>query len=94
MEIILILPILMSFILMVLILPKWIKKTRKIGLLWKDMNKYNSPKNVASSGGIVVVMSFVLGVLFYIAIRTFITTGDGMNLNMFSLLWLEVPMAN
>jgi UDP-N-acetylglucosamine--dolichyl-phosphate N-acetylglucosaminephosphotransferase len=36
------------------------------------MNKYEHPKNVAASGGIVVIMAFITGVLAYIAIRTFV----------------------
>jgi UDP-N-acetylglucosamine--dolichyl-phosphate N-acetylglucosaminephosphotransferase len=68
-------------------LPLWIKKAKKIGFLWEDMNKYNHPKNVASSGGIVVIIAFVLGVLFYVAIRTFILKiPDGVNLEIFALL--------
>ena len=64
--------ILISFILTLMIIPKWIRKCKQVGLLWGDMNKYRHPKNVAASGGIVVVMAFVIGVLAYIAIRTFV----------------------
>ncbi len=78
-------PIFISFILTLLTLPHWIKKTHIIGLLWEDMNKYDKPKNVASSGGVIVVMSFVIAVLFYIAIRTFIIKGDGVALEIFAL---------
>ena len=90
---ILFLPIFLSFILTAIILPKWIKKCRKVGLLWEDMNKFNHPKNTASSGGIVVIMSFILGVLSYIAIRTFITEGNGLNLNIFALLSVVLILA-
>ncbi len=85
MDLILIVPLLISFILTLLTLPYWIKKTHIIGLLWEDMNKYDKPKNVASSGGVIVIMSFVISVLFYIAIRTFILTGDGIELKIFAL---------
>ena len=68
-------------------MPFWIRKAKTIGLVWEDMNKYGSPKNVAGSGGIIVVLSFVLGVLFYIAVRTFsINFSDGVNLEIFALL--------
>jgi UDP-N-acetylglucosamine--dolichyl-phosphate N-acetylglucosaminephosphotransferase len=68
-------------------MPFWIRKAKTIGLVWKDMNKYEKPKNIAASGGIVVVLSFVLGVLFYIAVRTFsINFSDGVNLEIFALL--------
>lgn len=90
---ILFLPVFLSLVLTAIILPKWIKKSKQVGLLWEDMNKFNHPKNVASSGGIVVIMSFVLGVLFYIAIRTFITEGDGVNLSIFALLSVVLILA-
>jgi UDP-N-acetylglucosamine--dolichyl-phosphate N-acetylglucosaminephosphotransferase len=86
MEKLLILPILISFLLILFILPKWIKKCRDIGLLWEDMNKLAHPKNVASSGGIVVIMAFAIGVLFYIALKTFIFNLDGTDIQIFALL--------
>ncbi len=87
MEIILLFSALVSFILALLLLPKWIKKCKQVGLLWEDMNKYSHPKNVASSGGFVVVISFVLGVLSYVAIRTFITNeSDGITLSIIAML--------
>ena len=55
--------VLISFLLSFLVLPEWIRVCKKLGLVWEDMNKEGHPKNVASSGGIVVVMSFILGVL-------------------------------
>lgn len=64
--------ILISFILTLMVLPIWIRKCKQVGLLWEDMNKYKHPKNVAASGGIVVIMAFITGVLAYIAIRTFV----------------------
>src|SRR3989338_4379256 len=87
MEPLLIIPVFLSFILTFLFLPKWIKKCRQAGLLWEDMNKYLHP-NVAASGGVIVVLSFIIGVLFYIAIRTFIFSVkiNGINLYIFALL--------
>ncbi len=81
------LTIFLSFFIAFLVLPFWIRKCKEVGLLWKDMNKLNHPKNVASSGGIVVVLAFILGILFYIAIKTFVI-GDGIDvsLHIFSLL--------
>jgi UDP-N-acetylglucosamine--dolichyl-phosphate N-acetylglucosaminephosphotransferase len=86
-NLILLIPIAISFFLTLWILPKWIKKCKETDLLWEDMNKPEHPKNVASSGGLVVVMAFVIGVLIYIAIRTFIRElSDGPNLEIFALL--------
>src|SRR3989338_5649294 len=95
MEILLLLSvsILISFLLTIMFLPKWIRKCRQINMLWEDMNKYNYPKNIAASGGIVVIMSFVLGVLFYIAIRTFIIDGNSVNLRIFALLSVILILA-
>jgi len=65
----------------------WIKKSKVRKFLWRDMNKYNSPKNVVASGGIVVVLSFVLGVLSYIGFKTFFVKAyDGEVLSIFALL--------
>jgi len=87
MNIILFLGLLISFIATALVLPYWIKKGRLVGLLWEDMNKYKHPKNVAGSGGIVVVFAFILGVLTYIAIQTFLFSETGViRLQIFSLL--------
>ena len=72
MNFLLLLPFLLSFILAFNGMPKWIKKCNQTKFLWEDMNKFKHPKNVASSGGFVVIVSFILGVLSYIAIRTFL----------------------
>ncbi|MDO8517224.1 MAG: glycosyl transferase family 4 [Nanoarchaeota archaeon] len=91
---ILFISILVSFIAALLIMPRWIRKCNKIGLLWEDMNKYKHPKNVAASGGIVVVMAFILGVLSYVAIRTFIINDlNGISLQIFALLSVVLILA-
>jgi UDP-N-acetylglucosamine--dolichyl-phosphate N-acetylglucosaminephosphotransferase len=86
MEIILLAAIFLSFIITLFALPKWIKKCKYVGLLWEDMNKFDHPRNVASSGGIIVVMTFILGVLFYIALKTFVLKTDEVTLSIFALL--------
>ena len=48
-------------------LPRWIRRCRKVDLVWEDMNKYDRPKNVAASGGVVIVFSFVA--VFWLARR-------------------------
>ncbi len=68
---ILILPLLLSLFVTLFSLPAWIRKTKEIGLVWEDINKWNSPKNVAGSGGVPVFLGFVLGILSYIALKTF-----------------------
>ncbi len=71
MEILLILIILASFLSTLLIMPVWIKKAKQIGLIWEDMNKIGFPKNLAGSGGIVVVLGAIIGIFLYVALQTF-----------------------
>jgi UDP-N-acetylglucosamine--dolichyl-phosphate N-acetylglucosaminephosphotransferase len=52
-------------------MPIWIKKAKEIDLVWEDMNKPLHPRNVAGSGGIGVFLGFILGIMSYIAIKTF-----------------------
>lgn len=86
-------PIFISFLVVALVLPKWIKKCKEVGLLWEDMNKWKRPKNVASSGGIVVVMGFILGVLVYIAMKTFVIGEGDITLKIFSLISVILILA-
>jgi UDP-N-acetylglucosamine--dolichyl-phosphate N-acetylglucosaminephosphotransferase len=86
MEGVLLISVFISLVITLAILPVWIRKCKSIGLLWEDMNKFGHPKNVASSGGVVVVMAFVLGVLSYIALKTFLFGGTVNALEIFSLL--------
>ena len=87
MEEILLLTVLLSAIITLIVLPKWIKKCHETSMLWENMNKYNHPKNLAASGGVVVVMAFVIAVLGYIAIRTFVIgDSDEITIKIFSLL--------
>ena len=97
MEILLLFSLVISFLLTVMVLPFWIKKTKQIGFLWEDMNKplkWGKRKNISASGGIVVVIAFVLGVLYYIAIRTFlIESTNGISLEIFALLSVILILA-
>jgi len=86
MNYLLLISVLVSFLLTVLVLPTWIRKCRGIGLVWEDMNKFGHPKNVAASGGVVVIMAFVLGVLSYVALKTFVFGGTVRALEIFALL--------
>lgn len=52
-------------------MPAWIKKAKSINLAWPDMNKLAREK-VAGSGGIIAVLGFIMGILVFIAYRTFI----------------------
>jgi len=86
-EILVLISFAISFILVFFTMPFWIRKAKTVGLSWEDMNKPKKPKNVAGSGGIIVVIAFVVGVLYYIAVRTFfIKDQNGISLEIFALL--------
>jgi len=63
--------LLLSFAISIFLLPLWIKKARSIGLLWEDMNKFTK-STVAGSGGVVVLLAFLLSSFCYVAYRTFV----------------------
>ena len=85
MELILLISLLLGFFLVLFLTPLWIRKTRKIGIMWEDMNKRGHPK-VSGSGGIVVLFGFIFGVLSYIAIKTFVLETDTTTIEIFALL--------
>jgi len=86
MEYILLAPILVSFFLVLAMMPFWIRKARSMGLIGKDINKY-SKLEVAEGGGIIVLAGFIIGVLIYVAIRTFVfRQADSVNLETFVLI--------
>jgi len=86
MELIPIAIVFVGFIICLVSLKFWIRKCREIGLVWEDMNKHKSPKNVAASGGLIVVFSFLLIVLFYVAFRTMFRDVDKVTINLLSIL--------
>jgi len=58
----LLIAILTSFFCTFLAMPFWIRKAKQIGLVWEDMHKKSQSKNIAGSGGVVLVLGFTLGV--------------------------------
>ena len=84
-QIYLLFPILISFLVSLLLVPFWIRKAREIGLVWRDMNKEPNGK-VAGAGGIIAVLAFIIGVLVFIAYRTFILNTSDFLIEMFAML--------
>lgn len=70
MDSILFIPLIISFCITLFSIYHWIKKAEKFNLVGKDMHKRGEEK-VAESGGINVILGFVIGTLTYIAIQTF-----------------------
>jgi len=70
MNFLLIIPILLGFLISFFCIPFWIKKTKEFGLTGRDMQKRTEEK-VSEAGGVCVIIGFMLGVLTYIAMKTF-----------------------
>lgn len=66
----LLIPILASFFVTLFLMPKWIKRARRAGIVGEDMNKTGKTE-VVESGGIIVVLGFIIGVLGFVAYRVF-----------------------
>jgi UDP-N-acetylglucosamine--dolichyl-phosphate N-acetylglucosaminephosphotransferase len=68
-------------------MPFWINKAKQIGLVWEDMNKFKKERDVAGSGGIIVVLGTIIGIFLYIALQTFyFKQTDGVLISLFALL--------
>jgi UDP-N-acetylglucosamine--dolichyl-phosphate N-acetylglucosaminephosphotransferase len=85
MDLMLLIPLVAVFLVVSLLMPFWIRKAHQIGLVWDDMNKLNA-KKVAGSGGIIVVLGFVLGVLLFVAYRIFFLNTFDFLIEIFALL--------
>ncbi len=59
------------FIITWLIVPFWIRRAQSAGLVGKDVHKKSLPP-VAEMGGVTILLSFILGVMGYVAMRVFI----------------------
>jgi len=59
------------FLITWLIIPFWIKRAKKAGLVGKDIHK-RGERVIAEMGGITVLLGFIIGIMIYIAMRVFI----------------------
>src|SRR3989338_7558394 len=89
---ILLIPLLASFLVTLFVIPFWIRKARQIGLLWDDMNKINA-KKVAGSGGIAVILGFILGIFIFVAYRVFYLKTDTYLIEIISMLVVLLLLA-
>jgi UDP-N-acetylglucosamine--dolichyl-phosphate N-acetylglucosaminephosphotransferase len=84
-ENVLVIPILVSFFSSLISLPIWMQRAKRVGLQGHDVHKRGN-KKIAEAGGIAVLFGFVLGVLSYIAIKTFILKTNTTTIEIFALL--------
>jgi len=82
---ILFISLLLGFFITLFFIPVWIKRSRDVGLVGKDMNK-NSEEKISEAGGLAVLLGFVLSTLFYIGIKTFYFKDSTNLIEIFSLL--------
>jgi len=85
-------PILAGFFVTLLFVPFWIRKAKEIGLMWDDMNKLSSEK-VAGSGGIIVVLGFVIGIFIFIGYSVFVLQQSNFLVEVFALLTTVLLLA-
>jgi len=84
-ETLLLVTIFISFFCTFFVLPSWIKKAHKEGLVGRDMHKKDKRK-VAEGGGVIVLFGFSIGLLLYIAINTFYFKNTEFLTPMFAIL--------
>jgi UDP-N-acetylglucosamine--dolichyl-phosphate N-acetylglucosaminephosphotransferase len=89
---ILFIPLLVGFFVTFLVLPGWLKKTKKLGLVGRDMNKYRKTE-IAESGGITVIAGFILGAFVYIAVKTFYFSSKDNMVEIFALISVTLILA-
>lgn len=92
MEPILFATVFVGFFVTLFFLPIWIKRAKKAGLTGRDINK-NGENDVAESGGINVLLGFILGVLSYVAIKTFYFQNNESLAEIFVLLCVVLIVA-
>lgn len=88
----LLIPPIVSFVIALFVIPSWVKKARQIGLVWDDVNKIKSDK-VAGSGGLIVVLSFFVGMSLFIAYRIFVLNNDAYLIQILTVLVVTVVLA-
>jgi UDP-N-acetylglucosamine--dolichyl-phosphate N-acetylglucosaminephosphotransferase len=85
MELLLSIPLFVGFLFSFIALPFWIKRTKEVKLTGKDMHKVDG-EEISEAGGVCVLLGFILGILSYIALRTFYFDTFENTMEIFSLM--------
>lgn len=86
---ILFIPILLiAFILTLLVLPKWISRATREGLVGRDIHKLKKTK-IPEGGGVTVLIGFIVAIFLYIALKIFVF---GVETNLIEILGLVTVM--
>ncbi len=78
--------VMIAFLITLGVLPRWIEKAKKIGLVWDDVHKWHKKKKVAGSGGIVALVGFIIATLLYVGIKTFIFKTETNLIEIFTII--------
>lgn len=77
--------IMISFLVAFSIFPLWIRRAKTEGMTSKDVHK-KGKKEVAEGGGIPVLTGFVVGVMLYLAVKTFVFNDKTHAIDLFGML--------
>ncbi len=77
--------ILISFLITLFVTPLWIKRAKKEKLVGRDVHK-TKKEDIAESGGIAVLIGFIVGVFLYVALKTFFFEVETNLINILGLL--------
>ncbi len=68
--------LLISFILVLILVPGWIRSAGKFRLTGRDVHKRDR-RSVAEAGGVIVILGALVGMFYYIGIKTFVQHSNG-----------------
>jgi UDP-N-acetylglucosamine--dolichyl-phosphate N-acetylglucosaminephosphotransferase len=88
----LLVPAIVSFLIALFLTPYWIKKAKQIGIEGENMNQLNAEK-FPISGGVVFILAFLVGVLMFVAYRVFIVQTSEFIIEIFALLVVTLILA-
>jgi UDP-N-acetylglucosamine--dolichyl-phosphate N-acetylglucosaminephosphotransferase len=72
---------LISFAVCLLALPRYIRRARGVGVTGRDIHKPGSPA-IAESGGVILVLAYLLGLFFFIPFSTAFVSNANESLNL------------
>ncbi len=73
-----------SFLATLLVIPSWIRRAKKAGMVGRDMHKVEA-RYAAEMGGMPVLIGFIVGLLMFVAINTFYFSAPQKNLQILAL---------
>lgn len=89
---VIIISFLVSFLLVLIATPYWIRRAHSAGITGRDVHKRDG-RNVANLGGLVVVFGFLFGALAYVAIDTFVISHADISLSVHRDLEIMAALA-